>query len=506
MAKLFFILLLLLSAATARGQDQHFIDSVVPLIRNDSSRSDMQIFFDLGFEYVYTDHSRSLEYLAKGLSIAERLGDSLMIVKCSRITGHVLQYAGRQQEALTILEKTLTKARRLGYKREVGLILTTLAITHSHMAHFDKGLEYNFQALEFWREQKNSKQIAEVLLNIGFIHYKVENHDKAIDYFYQSLSISESDKTLAALAQLSYSNIGMANISKGNLRDAERWLSKSMELCEPDCRPSLLVTSEYGLGYVALHENNLVVAEYHFKRSLEIALQIDDHRFEAENLIMLAKIGRLMGEYDVSVSLLNRSLVLCVSGDYRNLLADSYYQLFEVYKCRRNPNQAASFLEKYVNLRDSIYSAEVKSKIMVAQTEFEDRENRLLIAQKEELLAKQKLQTQLVVIICLLSLTIAIGLFVLLRRKRRNNILLDRRVAERTRELERNKTAFERAYHEQNELLTKTSQSIKSVLATQKGLRATIGHAIEDMQREKHLEQELIKLTEHLEKTRKKPS
>jgi tetratricopeptide (TPR) repeat protein len=507
MKKMFFIQFLLALATTVFGQNQHFIDSVVPLIRNDNSRSDLQIFYDLGFEYTRTDHSRSLEYFAKGLSIAERLGDSLMIVKCSRMTGHILVYAARQVEAVAILEKTLTKAKRLGYKREEGLVLGILAVVHTYMAHFDRGLEYNFQALELWRQQKDSKQIAEVLLNIGFVHYKVENHDKAIDYFYQSLSISESDKALDGLAQLSYSNIGMANISKGNLPEAERWLTKSIKLCEPGCPPSLLVTSEYGLGYVALHENDLVAAEYHFKRSLEVALKMEDHRFEVENLIVLANTKRLQRDYDTSVSLLKQSWALCVNGGYRNLLADSYYQFFQVYKSIQKPDLAAGFLEKYVNLRDSIYSAEVKNKIMVAQTEFESRENKLLIAQKEELLARQKLQTQLVVIICLLSLTIAIGLFILLRRKRRTNAVLDQRVIERTRELEHNKTAFERAYHEQTQLLAKTSRSIKSVLATQKGLRATmdrVNEATEDTQTEKHLEQELTKLTEHLEKIREK--
>jgi hypothetical protein len=222
---------------------------------------------------------------------------------------------------------------------------------------------------------------------------------------------------------------------------------------------------------------------------------------------VLANTKRLQRDYDTSVSLLKQSWALCVNGGYRNLLADSYYQFFQVYKSMQKPDQAAGFLEKYVNLRDSIYSAEVKNKIMVAQTEFESRENKLLIAQKEELLARQKLQTQLIVIICLLSLTIAIGLFMLLRRKRRTNAVLDQRVTERTRELEHNKTAFERAYHEQTQLLAKTSRSIKSVLATQKGLRATKDHvneAAEDTQTEKHLEQELTKLTEHLEKIREK--
>jgi hypothetical protein len=152
------VFVFLLSRLVASAQDQHFIDSVTPLIRNDSSRNDMLIFYDLGFEYTRTDHSRSLEYFAKGLAIAERLGDSLMIVKCSRITGHVLQYAGRQMEAVTILEKILTKARRFGYKREEGLILGVLAVVHTHMAHFDKGLEYNFQALDDMQKEKHLEQ------------------------------------------------------------------------------------------------------------------------------------------------------------------------------------------------------------------------------------------------------------------------------------------------------------------------------------------------------------
>ena len=378
-----------------------------------------------------------------------------------------------------------------------------MAVTYTNMAHFDKGLEYNFRALDLMRSEKDSAEIASVLLNIGFVHYKVGNYDKAIDYYKKSLAISEM-KRLQTVTILNYINIGTANVKKKNITEARRWIKKGIAICNGDCSYDVQIPAEFGLGYAALYSGNLSQAKAHIERSYQLAVKAGDHNFESESLIYLAEIARKEKDFSKAEFNLLKAEKISIGSDYRYLLARAYYEFFELYRSLKQSDKATIYLERHVNLRDSIHSFEVGNRISVLEIEFDEREHAIEVAHKEQLLAKQKTQIVLVAIICVLSIFIAIGLFIMLRGKQRANKRLDQRVLDRTKELELHKDALERAYHEQSELIAKTSQSIKSALATQRGLNAAVTEVGEVDQRElaigKSMEIELRNLAEEIAK------
>jgi tetratricopeptide (TPR) repeat protein len=463
---------LFLTMPFVRAQDQHVIDSIMSLIKNDGSRSDMEIFYELGFQHATTNATLSKSYLGKSLELALKHGDSLKIVKCNRMKGQVLRRMGNQDEALAVFENILPMSKRLGIKEETGYMLRGMGAISNHMGHMHKALEYNFQELALWREINDFEEISTTLNGIGLVHYKIGNYDKAVEYYNEALTLAK-DKNLSSVP-LIYANIGMASIPKGNLIQAQQWLERGLAICKPNCSPYVHVVSEFGLGYVALHSEELIKADSHFHRSYKIAEETNDYRFQAENLVSMASVHRLQRKYSTAEEFLKMSLELCQKSNYRNLLSDTYLEFFELYKALGQPEKAGLFLEQYVNLLDSINSSEARNRIMVAQTEFEHKENKLIIAHNQELLSEQKNQTRLVVAVCILSIICSIGLFVILRNKQRSNRILDRRVTERTRELEANKASLERAFLEQNELLTKASQSIRKTIASQKGINTPI--------------------------------
>ena len=271
----------------------------------------------------------------------------------------------------------------------------------------------------FGNDENDQAAVTSVLNNIGLVHYKVGNYDKAIQYFNKSLLIAEA-RGFNKSAQLDYANMGMANILKQDFAEAKRCLKKIMDACDTSCSQEVRVVAEYGLGAVALHLKDLAAAKVHFERSYSNALQVKDPRFEAENLVKLAEINVREGNHGVAGRQLDNCLVICKRGDYRNVLGDAYMQFFEYHKALGNSKTAYEFLEKHVNLRDSILSAEVTNKIMIAQAEFDEKENRQRIAYNEELIIKQRTQTKLTVIICLLLLCMVVGLFVVIRSKQKN--------------------------------------------------------------------------------------
>jgi tetratricopeptide (TPR) repeat protein len=496
----------LLSSLVAAAQDQHVIDSVMPLIRNNGSKNDMEIFYELAFQYATTRHTLSLEYLERVLDIAIVHGDSLKIVKANRMKGQILRRQGRQAEAILVLERILPLAKRLEHKFELGDIYKALAVTHTFMAHFDVGLEYNFRALAVWQEQGDDREIAAVLNNIGLLHYKIGNFDKAIEYYLRAIVIAERLK-LVSFSETVYSNLGLANVSKRNFTEARRWFDKLLKSCSPNCDQKNAWYLEFGFGYIAFHSKDFQTARERFVKAYEIVQITEDALDEAECLFMLGATNLELNNYPVAESFLSKALIICQQNSYRILTANTHFRLFELYKATALQWKASLHLEKYVSLRDSIHSIEVRNRIMVAQTEFEERESRLIITHNAELLERQKAQTQLIVVICIIAIMLAIALFFILRDKQRANRMLDQRVAERTHELQLHKASLERAYQERKDLLAQTSQSLKSALATQRGLRASMaGHDLDDddMKTAEEIEKDLDALDVQLANMRKR--
>jgi tetratricopeptide (TPR) repeat protein len=496
MKRLLIVLFLSTFACKAAAQDQHVIDSVMPLIRNDGSRHDMEIFYELAFQYATTHYSLSLEYLEKVADIAIVHGDSLKIVKANRMKGQILRRQGRQAEAILVLERVLPLAKRLDHSSELGSIYIALAITHTFMAHFDAGLEYNFRALDLARKHGDDREIAVVLNNIGLLHYKIDNFDKAIEYYLQAIPIAERLK-LVGFSETIYSNLGLANVSKKNFAEARRWFDKLIKSCSPNCDQKKTWDVEFGFGYIAFYSNDFQTAKERFTKAYEIVQITEDALDEADCLFMLGATNLELNNYQVAESFLSKALVICQQNSYRILTANTHLRLFELYKATALHQRASLHLEKYVSLRDSIHSVEVRNRIMVAQTEFEERESRLIIDHNAELLGRQRAQTRLIVVICIMAILLAIGLFFIVRDKQRANRMLDRRVTERTHELQQHKASLERAYQERSDLLAKTSQSLKSALATQRGLRASMtGNDLDgdDMKTAEEIEKDLDSL------------
>ena len=360
-----------------------------------------------------------------------------------------------------------------------------------------------FGRLIFWRDDNDSSQIAALLLNIGFLHYKVGNFDKAIDYSEKSWSLTarRGGKLQAALSCV---NIGTIYVRQGNIPEAQKWIKKGIASCAQTCPFQVSIPAEFALGYAALHLDSLHDARVHFEHSHKLAVKFEDHRFQAENLIYLAQIANKEKSYSKAKEYLIASEQISRARDYRNLLVQAYFEFFELYRNLKQTDKAWAYLEQHLYLRDSIHSSEVRNKISVLEFEFNEREHAIEVAHNEQLLAKQKAQIVLTAIICVLSIFIAIGLFIMLRGKQRANKRLDQRVLDRTKELELHKDALERAYHEQSELIAKTSQSIKSALATQRGLNAAVTEVGQVDQKElaigKSMEIELRNLAEEIAK------
>ena len=124
---------------------------------------------------------------------------------------------------------------------------------------------------------------------------------------------------------------------------------------------------------------------------------------------------------------------------------------------------------------------------MRIQAEYEERENKAKIASqeqilrlKEEVIDRQRFLNFLVGIVAALFVMLTWIFFKLSRQRKNMNVLLDRKVGERTLALEKSLDDLRRSHDEQEILLRAISSDMKASVATIRGLCA-LSSGLEDV-------------------------
>jgi tetratricopeptide (TPR) repeat protein len=482
------------------AQEQRIIDSLTHLIKNDRSESDFEVFYDLTFQYATKNNDLALKYLNKAMEISDVLGDSLRIVKTRRVKGQILRRMGRIPESLKSFSEALPIAQRNRYDRENGFIYREVGFSHLYFGNFDTSLSSFFSALEVWESMNDEVSLAEDLTNIGFLHYRVGNYEKSIEYSTRALLLKMENKvTKTATTQI---NIGLAHCAQSNFDAGLKFVDEGLASCSPDCSDQIKMQAGFGHGVVAVGLHDPLQAQKKFMQSYEYACKLSDTRFQADCLLWLGRSLLDQNKLDSALHCLRRTVMLSTKHGYRQMLMNAYFFMANVYKHAGDQDLSRQYVERYSILRDSLHSFEVRSKVLVAELEFERQQNQLEIQHKEELIRQKNAEYVLIVIVCLLLILIALGLVWLLRNKAKLNARLDEKIRERTRDLESHRAALERSFSEQSEMILKTSSSIKSALATHKGLRDTLAKEGISGEREnfENIEDHLNKWAEELSK------
>jgi len=489
--------LVAVATTAVSAQKQPSIDSVESIIQSQTGNDRYESLIFLTRQYFNSDYSKSLHFIEEAHQIALEFGDSAKIVKTARIAGQLYNRMDNPKRALDELNKFLEVAQRNNLRDEYKLILNNIALAHTILAEYDKALEINFKTLTLREEDKDVEEISVSLNNIGLVYFKLKNYPKALEYYERALkSIEASDNKGFLDRQLI--NIALCYNQLKNFEESQRFFKRAFSICGNGCSDQVKIEGQFGLGVAnyGMHKND--EAEKHFLASLDIAKQVHNKRFQAENLVYLGRISIRQGRYDEAKLLLSQTEFIADSSGYNQLLIDTYREFSKLYSSSKDFEKVSFYQERYINLKDSLLGEELVKNVAKIQTNFEERVNIATIAEKEEDLARQR---NLNIAIGLIAVLAGLLVFVLYRSnsitRRVNSALsdakavietqnhrlqninreLDAKVKEKTADLQKanedldkaNK-ALVRVNDELDNFIYKTSHDIRGPLASLKGI------------------------------------
>lgn len=484
-------LLVLLCPIKNYAQANKSIDSLKVLVQHSSGLEQFELLYQLGLKhYQINDLNGALNEFEAAHAIATDEGDSLRIVKSIRVKYQMLFRLDRADEGLSELQQGLAIAKRNAFKDERESIINLFAITYTIKANYDKALEFHFENLVLKEQDGDHSEIRTSLNNIGVVYFKMRNYPKALEYYRRALE--EDDKTEKSdFRDQLLINMALCYNQLKRFDEARKLITEGFSYCSPSCNPITLIHGEFGLGVSYYGQQEYSQSQKHFKTSYSIAEKYGETRFQAENQIYLAHIYVRTGYYDSALSCLVTTEQIAADHGFNELLIESYKEYSNLYSLQKDFQNASRYQNKYITLKDSIYSGELIDRIAKIQTNFQERANIKTIADKEETIVRQRAITIMSVIIAVLAGALIFVLYHSIKVKRKvnadlsdakaiieeqnrqlrsSNVSLNQELKEKNVDLQKANDSLQRVNEELDNFIYKTSHDIRGPLASLKGM------------------------------------
>lgn len=470
------ILPFLLSSIVTYSQTKK-ADSLRLLLPLHSGIERADILYNLAFELVDTNYGLALSYGRNARSAAEDTGDSLRIVKAGKITALAFRRLEMLDSSLILSLRIIPIARRNSFDEELASLLNGVGLLYNFMAQYDYALEYYFESLEIRKRYGDPFDVGVVNNNIGLVYLNLGDFDNALIYFRESARLKIASKFVYD-TEIVLNNIALCYIATKKLDSAYLYVNKAFRICGDGCSNDFKVNAYFTLGMAALAKQNLSLAEREFLESYNIAVASSNKRFQLANLAYLMQIYLDTDRIKLAENCFSEAEPLINSNTpYQGEIIDALAKAIKIHQKLGHFELVSFYQVKYIALKDSTYHADLAKNLMRIEAEHIKKESKAKIEAQEkilllnnEIIVRQKYLNLFIGIVAILLVLLTIILVRINKHKQKLNQLLERKVRERTHELEFNRDALQRSCDERDVLLQKMAADIRSSNATIKGL------------------------------------
>jgi len=239
-------------------------------------------------------------------------------------------------------------------------------------------------------------------------------------------------------------NLSLCYSELNDFANAEIYLKESQEVCGAVCSDQSMAHIRFARGCIFLGLNQFEKAETEFLNSYRMSENINDSRMQLDNIYLLSEIFIKRKHMNKALRYLEQGEILIKRGIPFNLEMIKIYSRFAgLYWSIKKYEKASYYQFKYIQLKDSIYNEALTTNLMRIEADYMRRENDAEIAErdeiivlKEDIINRQHILNIVTGLLGVIILAFSIILYSNYQQKRNLNLMLDRKINERTRELE----------------------------------------------------------------------
>lgn len=430
---------------------------------------------DRAIALVDHDNEHALDLLVQCEKSATIARDSACMITAQRMKAQVLYKLGRTKEAIFVFQRTFPMARHHGQLQEQLSLLVSHGLTWSSMSLYDKALQNYFDAFDLAVTVRDTAYLETIQNNIGFIYYKLKDYPKALYYWKQAL---QPDGKVDELSYIRGFNLSLAYTNMKDFANAWKSLSENVELCGASCPDAVTLHSKYAAGTIWAASKQYDKAEEEFLASYKLSKKVRSVRMHLDNIYNLFDLRLRDNDIRGAFTYLHEAEGLIQTGvPFNREIIEIHRRFSELYMASKNYEKAAIYQSKYIALKDSIYDEGLTIGLMKTEADQLEKISSAKLALQteviqlnEEMLSRQKMLN--IVTGCLAATVIAFA-FILYRnycRKRDLNVLLDKKIRERTFDLESSRNELISALKERDLTNGRTRLQITECVNSIRGL------------------------------------
>jgi len=507
---IFFCLLL----AWQNAISQVNIDSLLEVLPNQKGVERLRTLEKLSFAYQFIDAEKYYKYAKEGFEFALSDHDSSYIASFLIELGYYYKQKAAYQDALNDFNRAIIVATSRKNNFLLGAAYTGLGSVYHELNLYDKALQYHSKSLALKEEEGDKGLLGVSYNNIGLIYYKIDDPQRALEFYLKSLALKlEIGDTANCI--INYINMGQA-YSEMSSDDSKE---KAIESFKEAIKLSIKYNMPYRIGYAYNGLANIFTkqyeydsAKYYLDISVEESIKNNYIQLESSNYYLLAKIAFQEKRYNLAINYLQRSQILAVKLKDKTRIKNNYSLYVDIFETKNMLDSAFFYQKKFSAMKDSIFNEELANNLANVQIASIEEQSQRKIASQEDRISKGNLISMFLLSILALSIALIVVIFrnytntnkinrqlseskhkieaqkenlekkneqladaqVTIQRQndvlKNINIDLDKKVKERTRELDRSNHELEKAVKDLDQFIYKTSHDLRGPIATMQGI------------------------------------
>lgn len=359
--------------------------------------------------------------------------------------GHNYYSQNKYFKAKDYYERALTDFKKNQYFTGVAESLQRIALILSHWGEYDDALNYNFEALNFWKEIGDIMQIANVNFNIGTIYQELGDLNRAKDCFHKSLNLYQELNSTIELVKTT-SHIGDIYLQRKQYDDALEYYTRAEFIGKSANSKKVNAETAFNIGKALNLKGDYYRAIDYQRLALALNEELDDNKALSENYAELGIVYLNYQRYDKALYYFDKGLEISLSINYKFQNNIYYKNLAQVHAILGNYEEAYRNYKLYIEGRDQISTEEAKQKTAELQAKYQltikEKENERL--RHNEQLHRAQIKNQWLLIGSVATVLIFLMIMaVIFRRRYKMNRKLNVQLSLKNNEIENHRCKVE---------------------------------------------------------------
>jgi serine phosphatase RsbU (regulator of sigma subunit) len=366
-----------------QGQvDQRQVDSLNKVVNGNSHDSiKLMALSDLNWIYQVSDPPRSKEIAWKEIRLSDNLPP---VFKAQAYNDLSISYIRMTllDSALIYSHKALEIRRKLGRKDLVASTLSKIGSVYTDLSNYKEALKYNLEALKIYEEADDKIRLGLLYNNIAQLYDKLNQQDEVLKYSERSLAMCRASGNRYGAA-VTLTNYASSLLKKGDKKKPFELMKEAEDIYLEYGDSVSLATLYNNLGYMYRQIQRFDEGKKYYEKAVQLCRRTNNMLGWLMYSSNIATIYMEEGNYKQAEKICLEVLAATPKSNVEQLI-QTYKTLSLLNGYLGKPKAAEQYLERYVQLKDSVFSSSTSSSMAKLQTVYDIEKKDLEIKNLEK--------------------------------------------------------------------------------------------------------------------------